>query len=168
MKTLGRLFVVLVALCAIAVTYHQWYGPVTTAVPTLKQYLPAPTPAPTAQPVTVAPLPLNTAVPSLAPGPAPAPPIGAVPWSAADCTWALSTMQEDEHLDQQEAWAIAEGFDPRYPNLSYEAAYVQWEDDWLIVVGQVQSMCSTGVPVSADHISQAEGFFAEALASHPE
>ena len=36
----------------------------------------------------------------------------------------------------------------------------------LVVVGQVQGMCTTGVPVSADHISQAEGFFAEALASH--
>ena len=112
MKLLGWIFVLLLALTGIAMSYHAWYGPVTRGVPALKQYLPAPTAEPTAAAVQ-----LNTAPVVLStPAPGPAVPLATrLPWSYADCTFAITTMTQDRHLDQQEAWNIAEGFDFALP-----------------------------------------------------
>ena len=167
MKLFARLFLLVCLGIGLAVTYGAWYGPLTNAAPVLKRYLPSPTApstTPFAPPITL--YPGTTATPTAAVAPGPASPAALISWSSADCTWAESTMQLDEHLDQQEAWAIAEGFDPRYPNLSFEQAYITWEQDWAMVLAQVQSICTTGVPVTSDHIAQARADFALAIASH--
>jgi hypothetical protein len=182
MKAVRALFwAVCLAILAV-VAYPLYYPTLVSHLPaSVSAYLPSPghenvqvsvtpsspTPALSSTPNTD-PIVLQSPPPAVAPGPAAPVTPSRLPWSYADCTFAISTMTEDRHLDQQEAWAIAEGFDSRFP-LSDEPVYVAWEMDWGTVLGEVTAMCNDNtVSVSPTQIEQAETWFQSAIADHQE
>lgn len=175
--------IAIVALAAVFF-YPAYYHPLVSHVPELGLFLPPPgeqathvtvlppltevqppaTPAPTLAPASAAPAPVTTPAP-LVVTVAPPPPGPAVPWSSGDCTWAITTMAYDQHLDQHEAWLIAEGFDSRFP-ASAIAAYEHWEFAWMAVGSDLRLMCGSHLASNPASIAQDRGNFALAIAAH--
>jgi len=132
---------------------------ISTSTPTAT---PAATPRPTATPATTLPpapklLPLVTATPS--------PTAAAALFSAADCSWAEATLAEDESLDSQEAKALADGSDNRYP--ASDASYYQGEaDEWAQIDTWMTSMCATRQPISSQEAQTALAWIGAAYDTH--
>jgi hypothetical protein len=97
--------------------------------------------------------PLTTATPTPTPLP-----------STADCTWAEGILTEDATLDSQEAKALADGSDTRYP--ASDASYYQGEaGEWTQIDAWVTSMCA-GQPVSSADVQTALAWIQAAVETH--
>ena len=100
-------------------------------------------PSPSTSPA-VSPAPVTVPTSSTAPSPTAAA-IGAgpdgyqVPWSADDCGWAESTLGWDASLDAQEATAIEDGEDTRYPGQA--SLYATYSGRWTMIASWYAAAC---------------------------
>jgi len=62
-----------------------------------------------------------------------------VPWSADDCGWAQSTLAWDASLDAQEAAAIEDGQDTRYPGQA--PLYTTFSGRWTMIATWYAAAC---------------------------
>jgi hypothetical protein len=62
-----------------------------------------------------------------------------VPWSADDCGWAESTLGWDASLDAQEAAAIEDGQDTRYPGQA--GLYTTYSRRWTMIASWYAAAC---------------------------
>lgn len=62
-----------------------------------------------------------------------------VPWSADDCGWAESTLGWDASLDAQEATAIEDGEDTRYPGQA--SLYATYSGRWTMIASWYAAAC---------------------------
>ncbi len=111
--------------------------------------LPSPTatstPAATSTPVVCAP---GYATNPCPPTSTPAPRVAAT-FSAADCSWAEGVLAEDAALDSQEATALADGTDTRYP-ASDSSYYLAESQDWTQIDAWMNALCQGGSISVAD------------------
>ena len=119
---------------------------------------PTPSPSPTSS---AAPTPPPTAKPSSP----------TVPWTAAECSWAVSVLTEDAALDSAASGRYATGISTPPPGTSGGALgitryYRDISVDWTHLAGWISTACATGIPLSQAEITAASGWIAAALESH--
>jgi hypothetical protein len=126
----------------------------TSSTPSIATTTAAVPQVPTLSPLSISPLPSTSGATSPAPvtvptsSTAPSPtaaPIAAgpdgyeVPWSADDCGWAESTLSWDSSLDAQEATAIEDGQDTRYPGQA--SLYTTYSGRWTMIASWYAAAC---------------------------
>jgi hypothetical protein len=104
-----------------------------------------------------------TASPTATPTPAAAP--TTVTWTAADCSWAATTLAQDAGLDSAEAAALQAGTDTRYP-LSDVPYYRAEAADWTTLAVWIATACASTTAPPASEIAQGEGWLEAAYQSH--
>jgi hypothetical protein len=89
----------------------------------------------------------------------------AVTWTAADCSWAATTLAQDANLDSAEAAALQAGTDTRYP-LSDVAYYEQEASHWTTLAAWIATACTSTTAPPAGEIAQGESWLEAAYQSH--
>jgi hypothetical protein len=88
-----------------------------------------------------------------------------VDWSAAECAWAVTTLQQDAAMDTAEADALAAGTDTRYPT-SDIAVYQESAAEWTAIAGWITASCASRVAPPAADVAEALQWLEAGYQSH--